>query len=256
LGGAGKEGVALVCSGAFVMVITRIFERLSQRSRRIKMELLTRYLQLDGSERVLDIGSQVDVQSRQLLERFPDRSRVTAVNILPEHLAAIRNAYPGVQTMIADGRRLPFPDGSFDLVYSNAVIEHVGDFESQARMAEEVRRVGKRWFLTTPNRWYPFEFHARMPLISWLPPRLMHRLAKLWAYNHVHRRYQSGNDYSDVSLLTARQLRRLFPDSLILKPRVTFWPETLVVVGPVDAMGRLHEAPRIAPSSPRARALG
>ena len=102
-------------------------------------------------------------------------------------------------------------------------------------MADEVRRVGKRWFITTPNRWFPFEFHVRMPLISWLPPRMMHKAARMWGYNHMQGRYQSGCDYSDVHLMTAGQLRRAFPDSLILKPRVTIWPETLVIVGPIDA---------------------
>lgn len=220
------------------MPVTALFNRLSTRSRRIKMELLQRYLPLTGKERVLDIGSQVDNQSRQILERFPDKGRIVAANLMAQHLTAIRTAYPGVHAVQTDARLLPFPDKSFDLVYSNAVIEHVGGFEDQKRMADEVRRVGKRWFLTTPNRWYPFEFHARMPFLSWLPPRLMHKAARLWAYNHVQGRYRSGNDYSDVHLMTARQLRRAFPDSLILKPRVTFWPETLVVIGPVGADGR------------------
>lgn len=227
------------------MGLNTLFNRLSLRSRRIKMELLQRYLPLQGTERVLDIGSQVDTQSRQLLERFPDQSRITAVNLFPEHLESIRAAYPGIHTVQADARSLPFPDKSFDLVYSNAVIEHVGDLADQQRMAEEVRRVGKRWFLTTPNRWYPFEFHARLPLVSWLPARLMHKTTRLWSYNHVHGRYQPGNDLSDVQLLTARQLRALFPDSLIVKPRVTFWPETLVVIGPLAADGTLPALDRV-----------
>jgi hypothetical protein len=220
------------------MPLTALFHRLSQRSRRLKMDLFHRYLHLAGTEHILDIGSQVDSQSRQILERFHDRSLITAANIEPNHLRAIRNAYPGVRTVQCDARSMPFRDREFDVVYSNAVIEHVGNLEDQQRMADEVRRVGKRWFLTTPNRWYPFEFHVRMPLISWLPPRWMHKAARLWGYDHIQRRYKSGNDYSDVQLLTARQLARMFPDSLILKPRITFWPETIVIVGPVDATGQ------------------
>ncbi len=230
------------------MAITALFNRLSQRSRRLKMEMLHRYLALQGTERILDIGSQVDAQSRQVLERFTDQSRITAANILPEHLAAIRKGFPGVRTVLADARCLPFRDREFDVVYSNAVIEHVGNLADQRRMADEVRRVGKRWFLTTPNRWYPFEFHVRMPFVSWLPPRWMHRAARLWGYDHVQRRYKRGNDYSDVHLLTARQLRELFPDSLVLKPRVTFWPETLVVVGPVAAVQQLAQPGGVAPA--------
>lgn len=221
------------------MPVTALFQRLSTRSRRIKMELLQRYVPLQGTERILDIGSQVDVQSRQILERIDDKRRIVAANLMPQHLVNIRAAYPGICAVRTDARLLPFADKTFDLVYSNAVIEHVGGLEDQRRMADEVRRVGKRWFLTTPNRWYPFEFHARMPFLSWLPPRLMHKVARVWAYNHVLGRYRPGNDYSDVHLMTARQLRQLFPDSLVVKPRVTFWPETLVVVGPVDRSGRV-----------------
>ena len=219
------------------MAITALFNRLSQRSRQLKMEMLRRYLALQGNERVLDIGSQVN-QCKHVVERFTDHSCITAANILPEHLAAIRREYPGVRTVLADARCLPFRDGEFDVIHSNAVIEHVGDFADQRRMADEVRRVGKRWFLTTPNRWYPFEFHVRMPFVSWLPASWMHRAARLWGYDHVNNRYKRGCDYSDVRLLTARQLRTLFPDSLVLKPRVTFWPETLVVVGPIAAVER------------------
>lgn len=219
------------------MPITALFDRLSVRSRRVKMELLDRHLPLAEAHRILDIGSQIDSEARQLLERVEDKRRITASNIAPQHLEAIRAAYPAIRTVLADARRLPFRDKEFDLVYSSAVIEHVGGPADQARMAEEVRRVGKRWFITTPNRWYPFEFHTRMPLISWLPPRTMRRVARLWSYSHVQNRYRSGIDWADVQLLTARRLRQIFPDSLILKPRVTFWPETLVVVGPIPRDG-------------------
>lgn len=218
------------------MALTSLFNSLSQRSRRLKMGLLEDHLMLRGDERVLDIGSQVDQQSRQILERVEDQRNITAINLLGDWLDEIRAAYPGIHVMRADACQLPFADKSFDLVYSNAVIEHVGDLGAQQRMADEVRRVGKRWFITTPNRWFPFEFHVRMPLISWLPPRWMHKAARTWGYNHVHHRYGPGNDYSDVHLMTARQLQRIFPDSLILKPRVTIWPETLIAVGPRSAM--------------------
>ncbi|MCA8953346.1 MAG: class I SAM-dependent methyltransferase [Planctomycetes bacterium] len=215
------------------MPVTSLFNRLSKRSRELKMALLREHVPLRGDERILDIGSQVDNQSRQILERVEHKSNVTAINLLGDHLDEIQQAYPGIHVMRANACELPFADQAFDLVYSNAVIEHVGDFEAQKRMADEVRRVGKRWFITTPNRWFPFEFHVRMPLISWLPPRMMHKAARVWGYNHMQRRYQSGCDYSDVQLMTASQLQRAFPDSRILKPRVTVWPETLVVVGPV-----------------------
>lgn len=69
--------------------------------------------------------------------------------------------------VVCDGLRLPFPDKSFDLVVSNAVIEHVGQRAQQVRFAEEHARVGLNWVLTTPNRWFPVESHTRALLLHW-----------------------------------------------------------------------------------------
>ena len=68
-----------------------------------------------------------------------------------------------------DGRSLPFRDGSFDVVFSNSVIEHVGDAASQRRFAREVARVGRAYWVETPNRWFPVEQHLLTPLVHWLP---------------------------------------------------------------------------------------
>ena len=68
--------------------------------------------------------------------------------------------------------RCPFDDGSFDVVFSNAVIEHVGDRERQGQLVREALRVGRRVFLTTPNRWFPVEVHTRLPFVHWLPDEL------------------------------------------------------------------------------------
>lgn len=66
-------------------------------------------------------------------------------------------------------RRLPFKDGEFDLVFCSAVVEHVGTRAAQEHFVSEILRVGKRAFITTPNRWYPVEFHTMTPGLHWLP---------------------------------------------------------------------------------------
>lgn len=67
----------------------------------------------------------------------------------------------------ADGLALPFRAGAFDLVLSNAVIEHVGGDREQRRFVEEHARVGRHWIITTPNRWFPVETHTLVPLLHW-----------------------------------------------------------------------------------------
>src|SRR5207244_2337653 len=60
----------------------------------------------------------------------------------------------------------------FDIVFSNAVVEHAGNSEDQAAFIREACRVGKRVFITTPNRWFPVEHHTAVPLLHYLPKRM------------------------------------------------------------------------------------
>jgi len=213
-------------------MISSLFRKLSHESRARKMGLLRERVSLRPGDRILDLGSQLDDGPGLLLESQVGAEAVVACNIDRDHLDRIGAALPGVGLVLADGRRLPFADKSFDLVFSNAVIEHVGGIEDQTLMASEIQRVGKRWFITTPNRWFPFEFHTRMPFYSWLPAKTMTRAAHLWSYNHVAGRYQHGIRRAHTRLMTCSELRRVFPSSSVLPIQVTVWPETLVVIGP------------------------
>lgn len=84
-----------------------------------------------------------------------------------------------------DARALPFPDASFDYVFSNSVIEHVGDDQSQLKMAEEIRRVGRNYFVQTPDRRFPLELHLLTPFIHWLPRSLYECLVPRFTLQHL-----------------------------------------------------------------------
>jgi len=184
--------------------------------------------------KVLDVGAEVNpdgIRGLQLINSFPWKDKITAINISTEHIELIKQHYPKVGAVVGDACKLPWPDKHFDIVYSNAVIEHVGDFDKQKQMAAEIMRVGKRWFVTTPNRWYPFEFHMRLPFVTWLPGHSYLWVGRLVSYNHVRKKYVFGTKCDGLRLLTARQLKCCFADSKIIKQRVTFMAETLIAVG-------------------------
>ena len=99
------------------------------------------------------------------------------------------------------------------------------------KMASEIIRVGRKWFVTTPNRWYPFEFHMRLPFVTWLPWKACLYAGHIISYNHVLKKYVYGIKHDDLRLMTARELRGCFPNSRIIKQRVTFMAEVLIVIG-------------------------
>ena len=131
------------------------------------MKRFVRELAITTETRVLDVGG-----APETWDLIPVRPRVTLLNTprTREELAGAREWIAG------DGCQLPFRDGAFDVVFSNSVIEHVGDLERQRRFASAVARVGRAYWVQTPNRWFPVEQHLLTPFVHWLPHAAQRKL--------------------------------------------------------------------------------
>jgi SAM-dependent methyltransferase len=188
----------------------RLADAISLRSRRRKLRLLLDELRPSATTSLLDVGvdevgfggagGQRGCSTHNFLEElYPWPARITAVGL--HEGAAFRQRHPDVRYVRADACDLPFADREFDIYFSNAVIEHVGDRERQRAFVEEALRVAERAFITTPNRWFPVEVHTGLPLVHWLPDAAASRCYRLarkpWA--------------AENNLLSGRDLRRLFP---------------------------------------------
>jgi SAM-dependent methyltransferase len=185
----------------------RLVDAVSLRSRRRKLRLFLDELRPGPATTVLDAG--VDelgfgepsgcATLNFFEELYPWPQRITALGLHDGH--AFGERYPHIRYVQGDACALPFPDASFDLYFSNAVIEHVGDRERQVELVHEALRVAGRVFIATPNRWFPIEVHTRLPFVHWLPSSLAHR-----AYELAGRAWAR-----EIELLGPRDLRRLFP---------------------------------------------
>lgn len=123
-----------------------------------------------------------------------------------------------------DATQLPFGDGEFDVAFSNSVIEHVPS-ELQQAFANEVRRVARRYFVQTPNRWFPIEPHYQFPLFQFLPERARRALNARFTLG-----FQPKGSWEPIELLDSTTLQRLFPDSTIHRERVLWLTKSLMAV--------------------------
>jgi SAM-dependent methyltransferase len=138
-------------------------------------------------------------------------------------------------TVVCDGRYLPFKDSSFDIVYSNSVVEHVGGWESQCAFASECCRVGKRYYVQTPNKWFPIEPHWITPFIHWMPLRARCMVARHLTVRGILERPSREwcrNLLEHTRLLTASEMRQLFPDCQIWRERLVGLTKSIIAVKP------------------------
>lgn len=116
-------------------------------------------------ERLLDVGGcPGDWHGRGAVARHVD-----CLNLSPQQPRVTPTGSPVIECLEGDGRRLPFGDGSYDLVYSNSVIEHVGDHADQQAFAREILRVGRRVWVQTPAWECPVEPHYLGLFVHWFP---------------------------------------------------------------------------------------
>jgi ubiquinone/menaquinone biosynthesis C-methylase UbiE len=145
--------------------------RLAAYQRRRMFARFLQDLSIRAEDTILDVGATSDrtYEASNYVEAwYPHKDRVTALGI--DDASFLEEQYPGMKFVQANGLDMPFEDRAFDVVHSSAVIEHVGSFANQVKFAKECARVARKAiFLTTPNRWFPVEFHTVLPVLHWLP---------------------------------------------------------------------------------------
>ena len=166
---------------------------------------------------ILDVGGTASFWQHSTLLTHPG-IRITLLNL---HLEATN--HPSIQAVQGDATDLKeFSAQNFDLVFSNSVIEHVYSFENQQKMALEIRRVGKNYFVQTPNKYFPIEVHYALPFAQFYPKGILRfilirtKLSRLKNWNE-----QEANQYlEEIRLLHEKEMIGLFPGATMLKETV------------------------------------
>jgi SAM-dependent methyltransferase len=191
-----------------------------RRWRERRYALFMELCRVQPGERILDIGAGAG----GALERFNTTNTIVAVDISARPDGWLDRSNVTVEQ--ADATCLPYADRAFDVAFSSSVIQYVPR-ELQSVYAAEVRRVAGRYFVQTPNRGFPVDPHYQVPFIHWLPR---------WAQRALVRRFALGwrakGEMQPMWPLSARGLRRLFPDAELHRERLFGLTKSLMIVGP------------------------
>ncbi len=161
---------------------------------------------------ILDVGGTAYFwEHKKLLQS--GRIEVTLLNLqeelgLPEGIKSKQ----GDATDMSD-----FQENQFDVVFSNSVIEHLYTWTNQMKMAKEVMRVGKKFFVQTPNKHFFVEAHYAIPFIQYFPKNVSYQILTKTKLSRW-RKWQRGDakQYLDeIRLINKREMRKLFPNSTI-----------------------------------------
>ena len=211
--------------------VWKITDRITLKSRQRKYELFISLMEPKPGETILDVGvSPYLGRVTNYLELwYPHPEQITALtNEEEKEFKNFREQFPEVKLVFGDGKDLDFPDDSFDIVFCNAVVEHVGTNEEQKRFIHELIRVGKRAFITAPNYCFPIEVHTLVPFVHYLP-----RTIRFWIYRKLGRGFWA--DLNRLNLLTPKKFLSLFPSGKevrLFKQSILGIPYSLIGVIP------------------------
>jgi hypothetical protein len=194
------------------MNIHRLHSLFGRRFRSRRMRAFALKLRPSDHSTILDIGGYPGTWSH-----FPQKPSVVTLNLHAVDFLQTSD-FPPIHTAVGDGCSLDYGDGSFDIVFSNSVIEHLGSFERQHAFASEARRVGRSLWIQTPAKEFFVEPHLLAPFIHFLPVSFQRRLIRhftTWGIVTKPSPAEVESFLQEVRLLSFAEMQELFPDCKI-----------------------------------------
>ena len=193
---------------------------LNQRFREKRFKFFISLMERVKSDKViqiLDIGGTENYWERM---KFTEKSNINITLLNLEKVETKKTTFISVK---GDACNLsPYKDKQFDIVFSNSVIEHLFSFENQKKMADEVMRVGRNYYVQTPNYYFPLEPHWLFPFFQFLPYKFRIFLTSNFNLGHYKKsltKEDAVKRVDEVKLLTEKQMKELFPTGVVYRER-------------------------------------
>lgn len=207
-----------------------IYRQIFKVWRRKRFALFVRLLSPQPTHRLIDIGGYPG----SWIQHPMHLKSIDTLNVHPVLWDEHSHPEYHIKTMVGDGCALRFADKSYDIAFSNSVIEHVGPWERQQAFAREIRRVGKAIWLQTPAFECPIEPHYLAPFVHWLPENIQRRILRWltpWGLIQKPSLTEVNRMVETTRLLRKREMQILFPDCEIYTERVLgFIPKSYIAI--------------------------
>ncbi|MBI2471497.1 MAG: methyltransferase domain-containing protein [Planctomycetes bacterium] len=176
--------------------------KISACNRNRKWDIFFKEISPNPELRVLDVGfseNEYSSTDNYIEKYYPYPEMLTALGVNTPKM--FKERYPKVKVIQYNGTVFPFGDKEFDVCWSNAVIEHVGNFDKQIIFLSEAKRIASKVFLTTPNKFFPIEVHTRTPLLHYLPKGIFDNYLKLIGKSWAAGNYMNLLSINDIKSL-------------------------------------------------------
>jgi hypothetical protein len=212
-----------------IKFINYVSEKIANDARNEFFNILKKNTKYSKKNSIIDIGTTPSLDDVQniILYKIKDNKNITCLSNL--NCKILLKKYPNIKKiLIGDGRNNNLPKNSFDIVHSNATIEHVGSYKNQLLFIKECIRISKKFiFIQTPNRFYPIDFHTILPFIHWLPKNIHRKILNIIGLNFYSLE-------KNLNLLSESDLKNLcnelnIKNYKIIKYRLFFMTSNLIL---------------------------
>lgn len=223
-------------------MLRKIQQRYSEKFYNKRRVVFMKLLKPDRENKIMDLGGGNGYLVTKITQDVP-LCNITSADISQKSLDDIKSRYNYSTVLIPESGGLPFKDKEFDIIFCNSVIEHVTvpkeviwtladgkkfkeeSLKSQKGFADEIRRVGKGYFVQTPYKYFLLESHSWLPVIITIFPRSM--LIKTLRFFNL---FWPKKTYPDFNLLTYKEMQKLFPEATIYREKSFGFTKSLIAI--------------------------
>jgi len=204
------------------------------RAKRIKplLSMINDIHERHGAVNILDVGGTKQywgIVPQDVLEQ--NNVCITLLNLPTENKPQDEKIFKYLEGDACDLSNLD--DYSFDIVHSNSVIEHVGDWNRMLQFSKEIKRLAKNYYVQVPYYWFPIEPHFMTPMFHWLPKPIRVTLIMRFSLGQWKRQSTVSDAVrtaESARLLDIKMFRALFEEAEISVEKMFFLPKSLIAI--------------------------